>query len=404
MRLSDIIKKSSQGKQAARPVPPKEVSVPATPPPAVPKPVPASETSTPTTIEHTPPPEKPSVFAPKKEKRDVSQTEGKTVRCRQPVTESGLSASEVYSKAILEAKEIVVQIDKGETTLSSISSVPHITELVHAGNNEIITLADRATPDIYLYGHLVNVSIFSILLANALNLDEERTLTLGYCAFLHDIGLAKNLRIVLKNGKLTPAEYKRVREGIPDAHDFVQTIPDLTQELAGIIGDVMQGVYEARRDNFGNEELTDEDRYLFARIIAIADVYEALTHPRSYRDRYLPHDALKQMINGIENSFDQKILKAFIQEMSLYPLGSYVRLNTDEIARVVGVNRTLPTRPTIMVLVDPRGFRPKECRTVNLSSSPMLYVKEAVDETKLKINDKKLLLELKAIRWWVKGL
>jgi hypothetical protein len=110
------------------------------------------------------------------------------------------------------------------------------------------------------------------------------------------------------------------------------------------------------------------------------------------------------MISTADINFDAAMLKSFIEIISLYPLGSYVRLNTDEVARVTGVNRGLPTRPKITIITDPAGNRMAAPKLADLAASPMLFVKEAVDETKLKLADKKLMLELKAIRWWVKSL
>ena len=106
----------------------------------------------------------------------------------------------------------------------------------------------------------------------------------------------------------------------------------------------------------------------------------------------------------LENDFDPSVLKALIETLSLYPPGSYITLNTGEIGRILGTNPGLPTRPRHKLVATEKGMRPTESRRINLAVSPVLYIVDAVDETKINLADKRLSLELRAQRWWVKGL
>ena len=131
---------------------------------------------------------------------------------------------------------------------------------------------------------------------------------------------------------------------------------------------------------------------------------QALTHVRAWRPRYLPHDALRLLIEQHESSFESGVVKAWIETISLYPTGSFVRLNSGEIGRVIFTNAGLPTRPRVKVLIDGKGNHLSKPRYVNLAAQPIAYITDAVNEEKIQSRDQRLLLELRAQRWWVKGL
>ena len=79
--------------------------------------------------------------------------------------------------------------------------------------------------------------------------------------------------------------------------------------------------------------------------------------------------------------FDRRLIKALINIVSIFPLGSLVKLNNGEIGRVVATSRLHPTRPTVDVLVDPRGRRLSDARQIDLQDEPMLYIVDpAIEE------------------------
>jgi HD-GYP domain-containing protein (c-di-GMP phosphodiesterase class II) len=311
---------------------------------------------------------------------------------------------DIYTNAILEIKNILACLSKGEPFSGEILSVHELEYLIENQNEDILILADRATPDIYLYAHSANVCIFSLLLGQAMKFDASTLADLGMCAFLHDLGMTKNLSIALKNGKLSPAEQNQIRKHSFQGQEMIDQLKDLPVNTRSILSEVIVQIHERRNGSGYPQALKENAIHQYARIIAIADMYEALTHPRTYRDRFLPHEALKMMITEVEALFDADILKAFIDRLSLYPPGSYLRLNTGEIARVTGINRCLPTRPKVKVVIDENNRRATEPKIIDLAAAPTLFIKDAVDETKLNLPEKKLAIELKAIRWWVKGL
>ena len=374
MRLSDILKKTGKKTPAS----------------------PAGRPDSPPDLRKENPTPEPEIQFPEHEKARIAHASVEKI----PV----LAPEEVYNRAITEAKSLVEHIENKTPYTGRIESVQEIIELVEDNNGDITILADKATPDLYLYSHMVNVCIFSLILGNQAGFRGQALKELGYCAFLHDIGLVRNIPLIIKKGKLTPAEFNLVKQHSQSGSELVPLAAGLAPEIRESAGNTILQVHE-RVDGKGYPlGIRGKDISQFAKTIAVADVYEALTHPRPYRDRFIPHEALKMMITSADSDFDTVILKAFIEKISLYPPGSYVRLNSEEVAKVIRMNPGMPTRPAVKVLVSPKGIRVAENKVIDLSNTPMLFIKEPVDETKMELSDKRLALELKAVRWWVKGL
>jgi len=351
----------------------------------------------------------PSVEPQKPQQNNVFNSNSQAPKPAAPppskMSENISSANNAYTNAINETKTLISSMSKDDNASFTITCVEQLSNLIDNGNDDIIMLADRATPDVYLYGHCVNVCIYSAMMAKGMGMDRDKLFRLAYASYFHDMCLSKHLMLILRNGKLGPEEVNSVHSISPQCIAMIErNISHLPQVIKTSVLEVMSIMNEQKYGTKERPATLSKESAEFAKLITITDIYEALTHPRPYRDRFLPHDAIKTMISTADNNFDSAMLKSFIEIISLYPLGSYVRLNTDEVARVTGVNRGLPTRPKITIITDSCGNRLPQHKLADLAASPMLFVKEAIDETKLKLADKKLMLELKAIRWWVKSL
>jgi HD-GYP domain-containing protein (c-di-GMP phosphodiesterase class II) len=118
--------------------------------------------------------------------------------------------------------------------------------------------------------------------------------------------------------------------------------------------------------------------------VAILEVYEALTHPRPYRrNKFIPYDAVKMIIQEGKNSFDPELVKTFLNYVTPYPIGSFILLNNGEIGRVVGVNEGLALRPIVEVYFDKEGKPPEKPTRIDLIKSSILYIEKAIDENDL---------------------
>ena len=116
----------------------------------------------------------------------------------------------------------------------------------------------------------------------------------------------------------------------------------------------------------------------FASIVGLADTYVALTSERPYRKRLVPADAVKWILSEGKTLFPTRILRAFMNEISVYPVGTYVKLNNGSLGQVISAEKNQPLRPHVKVLHDFRGNKKEERTVIRLLDQPLLYIKESL--------------------------
>ena len=259
------------------------------------------------------------------------------------------------------------------------STIEPLLDRVADEAGELIYLAvTRSTPEYYLHAHAVNVAILSLRLGVALGYTREELLTLGVGALLHDIGMIRVMDIAQKKEPLTPEERKKITQHPQYSVDILKETKDLTTVSLEIIGSVHERYNgTGYPQGVGGSQLSEQ-----AQVVAITDVYEALTHSRSYRDKLLPYEALKEILKTKE-LFHPKVLKTFIQYITVYPIGCWVQLSTGEIGQVVAVSADLPLRPTLKILYDNQMRALKPEKLLNLTQHSTLYIKRVLDEKEL---------------------
>ena len=225
-----------------------------------------------------------------------------------------------------------------------------------------------------------NVSILGMRLGLEIDYDERRGLALGLCALMHDIGMltiparalnARKFGIKLKELlRRHPNESKRMAQSFGKDFNWV--------------GKIVVQAHE-RWDGGGYPRgLKQEEIHEFARIIGLVDSYEAMVQPRADRKARVVYNALQEIIDQRNTEFEPRLIKALIGIVSIFPLGSLVKINNGEIGRVVGADRLHPTRPAVDILLDSRGRRLADARPLNLVDEPMLYIVDpAIDEAVL---------------------
>ncbi len=122
-----------------------------------------------------------------------------------------------------------------------------------------------------------------------------------------------------------------------------------------------------------------------AQILGVADVFEALSHPRVYRSPYTGLEALETVVGMQEEYFSPVIVAALVNEISAFPLDSHVQLSTGEIARVVATNPSNLLRPVVDVLWDADWTPLVEARRIELAAVPEVTVARALLDTELPI-------------------
>ncbi len=310
----------------------------------------------------------------------------------------------IYNRVVRAIKKQFINIENKNLTLEGdiLSVVGDLLFMVRENRLEPIFLFEKATPDVYLYGHSVNVCILSLVLGREAKLKDNQMAILAWGSLFHDLGILFSLDLALMPRALNENEYERIKQHPQKGYDLWAKFPFPQDDIKEKIGSIILEHHE-RVDGSGYPKgLKEEEINPLAKIVGLIDTYETMTHPRSWRGRFIPHEAIKRLVEQEATEFDRKHIKILMNLLSLYPLGSFVRLSTNEIARVIDVNAKQPTRPIVEVIVNSQGIRCEEKRVVNLVETPVIYIKDAVDENRLEIEDKELALALRMNKWWVK--
>ncbi|MDX8044733.1 HD-GYP domain-containing protein [Gracilibacillus sp. S3-1-1] len=244
-------------------------------------------------------------------------------------------------------------------------------------NEEVIHyLSDLLIVDDYLFAHSLNVSMYTLALAQELHVNSSDLEQLGLGAVLHDIG--KTMipdEIINKPGKLEKDEWKIVQAHTEYGFEILRhahNIPLLVAHCAY--------QHHERMDGSGYPRgIQQNEIHPFAKIIGVADVFDAVTSNRVYRDAMLPHEGLDILYSGAGTQFDKHLVETFKKTVALYPNGLTVKLSDGRVGVVARQNRQLFDRPVVRILqendrnVNPYDLDMKDVLDVTIVSTDNLH-------------------------------
>lgn len=200
--------------------------------------------------------------------------------------------------------------------------------------------------DSYTYTHSINVALLSTLIGKWMKFGNQAQDHLMLAGLLHDIGKMRiDKNILNKPDKLTDEEFEEIKKHPVYAYELLQD--NLEVPLDVKVGILM---HHERMDGSGypygvyNENIND-----IAKVIAIADAYDAMISERPYQKKRSPFEVMKLLQEGVFGKLDGKILLTFLSNIASYYIGTYVALNTGEIAEVVAINPSCVYRPIVRV-------------------------------------------------------
>lgn len=225
-----------------------------------------------------------------------------------------------------------------------------------------------------------NVAIFSIKIGQGLNYDAEQLTALAMAALCHEVGMScVPSEVATAQGAYSKKQWAELKRH-PE-HAF-KILSKLGTEYAWLAEAVYQE-HERERGQGYPRGLKGDDICEFAKITGLADTYESLSHQRFFRKAFIAFDALREIIGMRNKYFAPHIIRALVSEVSVFPLESYVLLNTAETARVVRTNPDNLLRPVVVVEYDAASQKLKRPKMIDLASKPLLYVTKPVDESEL---------------------
>jgi len=208
----------------------------------------------------------------------------------------------------------------------------------------LIYLTDLRSTSEYLYGHCVDVGLFAIVIGMAMGLPKEDIYILGIGGLLHDYGKTTISEAILeKNGPLTPEEFNLVKNHAAAGYNILRTETKVDSRIA-----LMALQHHERPDGRGYPwGITSEEIHPLARIVAVADVYDALTTDRVYRPAVAVFEAIRTITSCCGTQFDPKVVEAFRKVTVPFYIGGAVRLSNGVAGAVLRINSSNPSRPVL---------------------------------------------------------
>jgi HD-GYP domain-containing protein (c-di-GMP phosphodiesterase class II) len=212
--------------------------------------------------------------------------------------------------------------------------------------SEIFMLHHYSTKEDYLYHHSVAVGLLSGFLGNKLNYEKGQWIQIALAGLLSDCGMAKvDAKIFNKQIALLPEEYNEIRLHPTHGYKMLLNLPVIRE---GVKLGVFQ--HHERIDGSGYPlGISGEKIHPFGKIIAVADVYHAMTSERTYRSKQSPYRVLELIIQDSFGQFDIQVIQALIAGIANFSIGTMVRLSDRQIAEIVFVESKSPTRPIVKI-------------------------------------------------------
>lgn len=289
--------------------------------------------------------------------------------------ESHKESQDLYSSLVSNLKDICRNLGPGanlnlETINNNLSA---LIDQIALGNEDFLIISNKSYLEEYIYYHMVNVSILAIILGKQMGFNKTRLADLALGAALHDIGILSFEDIINSPEKISDKDYEQIKRHPILGVEVLEKQKGLSTQVLSII---LQ--HHERLDGSGYPFGLKADKIdELAQIVSIVNVYEALTHKRPFRENTLNDQAIRLMVER-KYALNPRLLKLFIETISIYPLHSWVKLSSGEIAKVVGVNKASFLKPIIRIYFDRQGRRLEVERNIDLSKQPNIYVKEQI--------------------------
>lgn len=216
-----------------------------------------------------------------------------------------------------------------------------------------------------IYRHGVNVAALSALLGKWIGLEDKQINLLLYSAMLHDFGKIKiDDNVLNKIEPLTKSEFELIKTHTNIGYNFIKDINYLDKAVSyGVL------MHHERMDGSGYPlGISGEGIHPFARIIAIADVFDAINSNRGYKDKKLPFEAMQIVKNESLGKLDYEYCKVFLEHIGNYYMGEEVLLNTGETCKIIQMDLNNIEKPLVF----------KDGDFIELSKVNDLYIKEII--------------------------
>ena len=287
---------------------------------------------------------------------------------------------ELARQTVSQVEDVFGRIKEGECTTEDIHNLAEqgrtLARRISGAPQLMFCLGQVKSWDEYTSVHSLNVALLSSFLAE--RMFPGRTELAEFMAvggILHDLGKARvPLEVLNKPAKLTDDEFAVMKRH-----------PELGEELAVSNGitdsrslEVIRGHHERYNGGGYPDNLDKATISIEARIAAVADVFDALTARRVYKNPMPSREAMSVMTGAMSEHFDPEVMRVLLLSVGIYPSGSLVELSDGSVGTVVGAYSKDVIRPKVAIHMDRYGARLQEKKLVDLGAEKELFVKRAL--------------------------
>ncbi|MDF2565903.1 MAG: phosphodiesterase [Massilibacillus sp.] len=244
----------------------------------------------------------------------------------------------------------------------------------------IVQATDIRKYDDYTFAHSVNVCALSTMLGILCQYTRPQLDELALGALLHDIGKIKiSLDILNKPSQLDNNEFEIMKSHSELGFELLRK----TTQLSVVPMHVAFEHHEKYDGSGYPRGLVANSIHEYARIVAIADVFDALTSDRPYKEACLPHIAYEIMMEEGEKHFDENLLKIFFDNVAVYPVGTAVQLTTGEYAIVTDIQKGFTLRPILQLIANSKKKLIKATALLDLYKNNNTSINRVLTEDEL---------------------
>lgn len=231
-----------------------------------------------------------------------------------------------------------------------------------------------------LLGNLVHTAIFAVKIGMGMGYRPDELSRLALAALVHDLGMFLLPEQMLDAaGRWSPAQIELLRRHPTMGADLLkQAAPDQPW-----LAEVVAQEHERMNGTGYPKGLQGPQIHEFALVIGLVDNLDAMLRARLNRKALLPHEAVRLLLAREKAGFPTRAFKSLLNQFSLFPVGTWVKLTSGEIGEVIRSNPRFPLRPAVRVMVDQGGLRLREPRELDLSQSPLVHVGEIIDKLQM---------------------
>ena len=271
-----------------------------------------------------------------------------------PATQSvkPLIGDDLRDEAVENIRNLFTNFSEGGNKTTAYTAIQEIDRIldqilvtISEESNAFVHITGIQSYDEYTYHHSLSVAVLALAIGQEKGLNAAQLKKLGQSAILHDIGKTYvPIELINKKGPLSPEEFEVVKKHAQKSREYLEHAGIGDPELWAAVTH-----HHEKIDGTGypNNLKGDEIPY-YSRIITVADVYDAITSYRPYRNPMPPAQAIELIMSEADRSFDPSIVKAFIDKLEPYPLNTVVELSDNRQGMVIGDTRSM--RPRLRML------------------------------------------------------